>query len=163
VRLVSLLACVLLLVGCSAPDGSVVAHAPASAPAFDQSTPQAAVRSYLDGITYSYRIGVSDVASQTMSGAELVRVDAYIELNRQQGRSIEQTLTEIEFGSVTGVEPTLTVEATENWVYRYVPADGAAADSEELDAAYATEYTVIREGELWRVDSVKVQTQGTVK
>lgn len=121
------------------------------------------MRSYLDGITYSYRIGVSDVASQTMSGAELVRVDAYIELNRQQGRSIEQTLTAIEFGKVTGVEPTLTVEATEDWVYRYVAADGSTSANDELSAAYAAEYTVIREGETWKVDSVKVQTQGAVK
>lgn len=160
--LASALVCALLF-GCATPDASVVSPGPVAPPSFDQATPEAAVRSYLDGISYSYRTGVSDDASRTMSGAELVRVDAYIELNRQQGRSIEQTLTGIEFGQVKGTEPTLTVQATEDWVYRYVPAGGAASPGEEMSATYTTEYSMIREGGLWKVDSVKVQAQGAVK
>lgn len=152
-----------LIAGCGGSQTPATSTTAASVPSFDQSTPQAGVRAYLDAISFAYRTGASDVASQTMSGAELVRVDAYIELNRQQGRSIEQTLTDIEFGQLKGTEPTLTVGATEDWVYRYVPVGGSATGTQELSASYTTEYTVILDDGKWKVDSVKVTPQGAVK
>lgn len=159
----------MLLGGCSSAESGPVSETtasvgpPAAPAAFIQATPQDAVRSYLDGITFAYRVANSDVASSTMTAWEYVRVDSYIEKNRQEGRGIEQTLTAFDVTGIVGEEPTVTVSTTEDWGYRYFALADGAYRSEELTAAYSATYTVVREGELWKVDSVKVVPKGEVK
>ena len=58
----------------------------------DLSTPLSSVKSYLDWTTYAYLIGDSDVATMTFSPAEEVRVNSYVQLNKEKGRLIEQKL-----------------------------------------------------------------------
>jgi len=64
-------------------------------------TPESAVRSYLDWTSYAYRIGQSKVATATMTPYEEVRVDSYTQFNIQKLKLIDQTLKSITFGKPT--------------------------------------------------------------
>lgn len=157
--LTTLICAVLLTAGCSAPDagqsGEKVGD-PRPPMHLDRSTPEAAVHAYLDGISFAYRVADSDIASDTYSEWEYVRVDSYIELNRQEGRGIEQTLTAFEVRDQSGDESTMTVSTYEEWMYRYFSLSSLEYTSEEMTAAYNADYTVIRDEDLWVVDKVKV-------
>ena len=100
--LVAVLVVAVSLTACTGATDSEVPQGPAGAtqpdPA-DLTTPEAAVVSYLDWVSYAYLLSDSSVATQTMTPWEEVRVDSYIELNRQQGRGIEQSLTQFEITS----------------------------------------------------------------
>lgn len=128
-------------------------------------TPESAVRSYLDWITYAYRIGQSDVATPTMSAAEEVRVDSYNQYNLEKSRLVDQTLKAITFGKVsTGATSTL-LPAKESWTYSYLfVAEGNKVIAGPYSADYDTTYTLVKndKGE-WVVDSVAAKAQGTVK
>lgn len=156
----------MLLVGCSnSAAESVGTVGPPRPPAHvDRSTPEGAVRAYLDGITFTYRMANSDAASDTMTPYEYVRVDAYVELNRQQGRALEQELTAFEVRNIITGEPTATVATQEEWAYRYFSVDSMEYTSQETTAAYDVNYTVIRQqDDLWLVDRVAVNPLGEVK
>ncbi|MBU4555737.1 MAG: hypothetical protein KJ747_02560 [Actinobacteria bacterium] len=158
----------MLVTGCSSADNvkdsSPTAVGAIQAPAeYDLSTPESAVRSYLAAISFAYRTGNSEAASATMTAWEGVRVDSYIELNRQQSRGIEQTLTAFEVLESSGEEPTMTVTADEAWAYRYFALADGSYQSEELTAAYRSQYTVVNSGGIWLVDKVQVTPAGEVK
>jgi hypothetical protein len=128
-------------------------------------TPELAVRSYLDWTSYAYRIGQSDVATVAMTAYEGVRVDAYVQYNVQKSRLIDQTLKSIEFGtSSTGSTSTL-VPAKETWTYRYVSIKTAGETiSGPHAASYDVTYTVVKtdEGD-WLVDKVDAKALGKVE
>lgn len=157
----------LVLAGCSggrSSSDSADSVGPQRPPAHaDRTTPENAVRAYLDGITFAYRTADSEVASDTYSEMEYVRVDSYIELNRQEGRGIEQTLTAFEIRDLTGDDSTMTVETYEEWLYRYFSLDDLTYLSEEMTATYDATYTVVRKDDLWVVDEVKVVPGGEVQ
>jgi hypothetical protein len=127
-------------------------------------TPQSAVRSYLDWTSYAYRIAQSDVATPTMSADEAVRVDSYVQLNIEQSRVIDQVLGSITFGKQS-VEGTKTlVPATETWAYRYVSIVTAGKVLEgPFSASYDTTYTVVKSPAGWVVDSVAAKALDEVK
>src|SRR5574340_859099 len=88
--------------GCSDPSGQragSVGDAVQPAPQ-DLSTPESAVRSYLDWVSFAYRMANSDIPTATMTPEEGVRVDSYIQLNRTEGKGIEQSLTAFEVAGV---------------------------------------------------------------
>lgn len=156
----------MLLVGCSNTSESTTPERstyPAAAPTYDFSNPQAAVRSYLDSITYAYHTADSEMATPAMTAWEWVRVDAYIEKNRQEGKGIEQKLTDLQFKAQSGEEPTVTVSTTESWSYRYFALADGKYMSEELTAAYVNDYTVVLEKGAWKVDKVEARAQSEVK
>lgn len=128
------------------------------------STPENAVRSYLDFISYAYRIGDSDVASHTMGPEELNRVDSYIELDRQRGRKIEQRLDEIVFRAEVpeGADRQL-VPATEKWTYRYIDGLTGAYKGPAKKASFDATYTVERAPGGWLVVSVEATTASGVR
>ena len=64
-------------------------------------TPESAVRSYLDWTSYAYRIGSLASRRPTMTDPEEVRVDAYVQYNLQKNQVIDQTLTSITFGKAS--------------------------------------------------------------
>lgn len=127
-------------------------------------TPENAVRSYLDWISYGYRIGDSTVTTATMSAAQEVHVDSYIQLNLESSRLIDQTLTSITFGKQS-VEGTHTlVPAKEHWTYRYVSTKAVNQTlSGPFSASYDTTYTVVKTAGGWVVDSVAAKALGEVK
>ncbi|MDZ4178386.1 MAG: hypothetical protein U1E29_04015 [Coriobacteriia bacterium] len=141
----------------SAP--AIAAPAPA-----DLSTPEASVRSYLEWISYAYRVVDSQVASAVMDPWEWVRVDAYIEKNRQESRGIDQRLIGFEVLGITSSDSTATVETAEEWTYRYFGPDGVPI-GDELTARYSVRYSVLKDAERseWLVEKVDATPQGEVE
>ena len=161
-------ASLLLLGGCAArpatsqaPDWPIAPPARPTAP--DLSTPEATVRSYLAWTAYAYRTGVSEVASSTMSDDESVRVDSYVELNKEQGRTIDQQLISIKFWAASHEGTHTVVPAHEVWRYRYLKPDGSAALSPVYTIRYDTTYTVVPDGGRFVVDRVDAKPLGAVK
>lgn len=149
------------LSGCAADDGPAGERRPAAP---DLSSPERAVRSYLDWISYAYRTGAPDEASPTATSEENVRIDSYVRFNLEQGRAIEQTLTAFRIGSVRAEGGTATVTAAEEWRYRYVSAPAGGQSSPVHGVSYDTTYTVVRAPDgRWRVDSVEARAAGEVR
>lgn len=124
-------------------------------------TPKSAVFSYLLYISYAYRILNSDVASQTFSPYEEVRVNSYVEYNRQQGRAIDQRLVNFDIRGVTSKGETVTVAAKESWRYRYIDTSTGNYKGEPLDASYDTTYTVVKNAKgKWVVGEVAASPVG---
>lgn len=132
--------------------------------AHDLQTPGSAVRSYLDWISYGYRIGRSDVASPTMTPTMGDRVEAYIRYNLQNGKLIDQHLDSITFGLVSTETSRAIISAQEKWTYRYVSVTGHKKTvAGPYPASYETTYTLIKAERGWLVDDVAVKNLGVVK
>ena len=124
-------------------------------------TPESAVRSYLGWTSYAYRIGSSTVATATMTMSQEVRVDSYTQLNLEKERVIDQKLTSITFGTPSIEGSRAVVSAKEEWTYSYVSIQTAGKIvGGPYPASYDTTYTVVRSGQDWVVDSVKVTRRG---
>lgn len=123
-------------------------------------TPKAAVYSYLLWISYAYRVLNSDVATQAFGPNEEVRVNSYVELNRQKSRALDQRIVNYQVKSVTTEGATATVSATETWKYRYIDTKTGKYASPINEASYDTVYTVILGKTGWLVDSVKATAVG---
>jgi hypothetical protein len=128
-------------------------------------SPESAVRSYLDWTSYAYRIAQSDAATPTMTGPEGVRVDSYVQLNIQQYRVIDQILRSVKFGKAKVKGGTAVLPATENWAYRYVSIQTLGKVLEgPYSVSYETTYTVTKSAAgTWLVDSVEAKALGEVK
>lgn len=136
--------------------------APKGPAAVVNSDPESAVRSYLGWITLAYRILNSDVASPTLTPDEEVRVNSYVEFNRQQGRAIDQRLVEFKVVELTSVGSTATLVAQESWRYRYISTQSGKYDGESHAVSYDTTYTVVSGPDgAWRVDSVQAAPVGS--
>jgi hypothetical protein len=128
------------------------------------STPESAVRSYLDWTSYAYRIGASAVATSTMTASEEVRVDAYNQLNLEKSRLIDQTLDSITFGAKSTGPTSTLVPAKEKWTYSYLSvAVGNKSLGGPYSVSYDTTYTVVKTARGWLVDSVKATPLDPVK
>jgi hypothetical protein len=128
-------------------------------------TPESAVRSYLDWTSYAYRIGQSSVATATMAPDEEVHVNSYIQYNLQKSRLIDQTLNSITFGKPSVGSTSTLVPAKETWTYRYLSiAAGNEVVGGPFTADYDATYTVVKSksGE-WVVYSVDAKPLGTVQ
>lgn len=126
------------------------------------STPEDAVKSYLDWISFSYRTGSSEISSPTMTPEEGVRVDSYIELNRQKGQFLDQSVAKFKVRDVKIKGKKATVTASEDWVYRYVVIVNSKPGP-KLNASYETTYTLKKQGENWVVESVEASATTPVK
>jgi hypothetical protein len=137
---------------------------PRTPKAADLSTPQNAVQSYLDFVSYAYLLGKSDVASQTMGPEEFTRVDAYLELDRQRSRRIDQQLKSITFGKVVvqGADKQL-LPAQEEWTYRYVDLLTGGYKGSAKKASFTATYTVERGPRGWLVTSVEATSSTPIQ
>lgn len=122
-----------------------------------------AVLSYLDWVSFSYRMVNSELSTMTMSPREAVRVDAYIERNRQENRGIEQRVTSFEERSFSQEESQSVIAATEEWEYRYFTISPLAYSSPQYEITYDSTYTVVPTESGWAVDSVEVTPRGEVR
>jgi len=130
----------------------------------DLSTPEAAVRSYLDWSSYAYRIAQPRVALPTMTSYQEVRVDAYIQYNIQKGRLIDQTLVFLEVQDIRESEESAEVVVKEKWSYNYVSVKNAGEIiSGPHEAEYDAVYTVVKQGDDWVVDAVEATPLGPVE
>ncbi len=124
--------------------------------------PKTAVYSYLLWISYAYRVLNSDVATHAFDEWEEVRVNSYVELNRQEGRAIDQRLLKFEPRSVQTQGETATVSAREEWVYRYIDTGTGAYSSPVHSATYDTTYTVVKKDDRgWLVHEVQAAPVGS--
>lgn len=141
-------------VGTKVPRAATVPRRP------DLRTPESAVRSYLDWISYAYRVGESDLASSAADPYEMVRVDSYVQLNLESGRAIHQVLRDLEVKSVRAREHTATVAVTESWRYRYIDIKAGAYSSPVYSVTYDSTYTVVETAGAWLVSRVQATPQG---
>lgn len=153
---------VTLAMACGGEPAESVPEPVAPAP-WDLSTPESAVRSYLDWVSFSYRMANSQIPSATMTPEEGVRVDAYIQLNRIEGQGIEQFLESFETASVTTEASSAVVVSRESWRYRYFSLDSLEYLTEDLFASYDATYTLVPGEAGWLVDAVKVTPHDEVK
>jgi hypothetical protein len=127
-------------------------------------TPESAVRSYLDWVSYAYRIGQSEVATATMSAFQEVRVDAYNQYNLENSKLLDQSLASITFGKPSTEATRVLVPAKEDWTYRYVSISEAGKTLKgPYKASYENTYTVVKAKHGWVVDNVAVKALGEVK
>lgn len=128
--------------------------------------PRSAVYSYSLWISFAYRVMNSDVATIAFSPYEEVRVNSYVQYNKEKGRALDQVLREQKVKQVKQVsETTATVATAEKWKYRYIDINSGAYDGPWLDATYDVTYTVVydRKRPGWLVDKVDALPKGTVK
>ena len=138
------------------------ANDPVAPAPHDLATPESAVRSYLDWVSFSYRMANSEIPTATMTPEEGVRVDAYIQLNRMQGRGIDQKLVSFEVRSVSEGATNALLAVTETWQYRYFSLETLEYLTGVLSASYETTYTLVRSEAGWLVDSVEATPGGEV-
>lgn len=148
----------------SAFDGTPIT-APVVPPAPDLSAPLPAIRSYLAWATFAYRMANSEIASLTMTPYEGVRVDSYIQLNREKGRGLEQEL--VDFKPVE-IEASRTADgavytASETWKYRYFSLEEKRYLTPWYTTSYETTYSVVATEGVWRVDFVEATALTPVK
>lgn len=149
--------------GCdNTPALGTVGEAVAPAP-WDLAAPETAVRSYLDWVSFSYRMANSEIPTATMTAEEGVRVDSYIQLNRIEGRGIEQFLDLLEITSVSQEASAAVVTARESWRYRYFSLDTLRYLTEEYTVSYDTTYTLVARPEGWLVDRVEASPDTEVQ
>ncbi len=130
-----------------------------TAPVLD--TPESAVRSYLDWISYGYRTAQPGFSKPTMSEAEMVRVDAYNEYLIQKDRLINQTLDSVTFGEVKITGAAATLSTDEEWTYWYVSiTDPTNILEGPKKAAYSATYKLLKTDAGWVVDSVDAERLG---
>lgn len=123
--------------------------------------PDTAVYSYLLWITFAYRVLNSDVATMAFDEWEEVRVNSYVEYNRQEGRAIDQRLLKFEPKTIETKGDTATVAAREEWVYRYISTSDGTYSSPAHAATYDTTYTVVnKENKGWLVHEVQATPVG---
>jgi hypothetical protein len=165
---VALTCAALTLTGCGGDDaadesigGEVATQVPPPASP-DLSTPENAVRSYLDWTTFAYRMLNSDVVTATTDPWEYVRVDSYIELNRQQDRGLEQILDALEIVTVSEEETTTLVVTREDWSYRYFSVETLTYSTEWYQTSYEATYTVSQAEQGWVVTGVDATALGPV-
>ena len=138
-----------------------------TAPVLD--SPEGAVRSYLDWVSFAYRTARPEVAAATMTEAEQVRIDAYCQYNIQtKGRLIDQQLKTISFEEPSGDASVMTVLAQEEWSYTYVSISEPVKKPGKViggpyAASYKTLYTLVKRDAGWLVDSVEPTELGEVK
>ena len=130
---------------------------------WDLSTPELAVRSYLDWVSFSYRMANSDIPTATMTPEEGVRVDSYIQLNRMEGKGLEQFLTSLEITSASQEASAAIVTARETWRYRYFSLETLEYLTEEYAASYDTTYTLVAGPQGWLVDAVEAASDEEVQ
>lgn len=158
-----MLACAAAALGCSASEpaervGEAIQPAP-----WNLSTPELAVRSYLDWVSFSYRMANSDIPTATMTPEESVRVDSYIQLNRIDGKGIEQSLEDFSVVSVSEETTSAVLAARESWRYRYFSLDTLEYVSEPYVVSYDTTYTLVASATGWVVDRVEATAEGEVE
>lgn len=147
-------------------DVNVSEEAYASEPAApDLSTPEAAVRSYIEWTSYAYRTAQSQVALPTMSSYQEVHVDSYVQYNIQQKRLLDQTPKELTFGEITTDGVTASVPVREVWEYRYISiTEPGKVVSGPHTATYNAVYSLVKDDAGgWVVDSVDATAEGEVK
>lgn len=134
---------------------------PPQPPPISLKSPENAVRSYVEWITLAYYILDSDVATPTLTPEEEVRVNSYVQYNKEKGRAIDQKIVGFEVTDVRTEDDTATVKVKESWEYRYIDFVQRAYSSPVYKVQYDSTYTVLRQPDgRWLVARVRAQAIG---
>lgn len=138
---------------------------PGAPPPLVLSDPRASVMTYIAWVNRAYRLADSQVATAAMDPYEHVRVDSYIQLNREKGRAIEQELLGFELTGLGTRDGTATLAARERWRYRYFALDTLKYQGPEHLARYDATYTVTLDPakRLWFVSRVEARPLDPLK
>jgi len=132
------------------------------APAFD--SPRKAVDSYLSWVSFAYEMANSDVATMTFSADEEVRVNSYVQLNKEKNRRIRQRLVRFTASAPTKVGKRTLLPAKEQWEYSYEALATTKSLTPTYTVSYVTTYTLVPRAQGgWIVDSVEAKALGEVK
>ncbi|MDP2182338.1 MAG: hypothetical protein Q8K99_07195 [Actinomycetota bacterium] len=156
---------VALATGCSPETPATTENPgpPPAAPTAELTSPESSVRSYIDAIGYAYRTARSEEATHAMTLSEWVRVDSYIELNRIDGRALEQTLTAFTIRAQSQEGTQAVLAAAEQWKYRYITMKTGVYDGPWSQASYETTYTLVNQAQGWLVDRVEAKALTSVE
>lgn len=124
---------------------------------WDLSSPDNAVWSYLLWRSHSYRTVNSDVSTPTMNAREQIRVDSYIEFNRQQGKYLNAIPLSVDFLQIRTTEATSVVTTYEKWHYSYYDINDKTLLEGPIFASYDATYTLTLDGKEWKVESVETR------
>ena len=114
-------------------------------------------------VTYAYEVADSDVATMTFSADEEVRINSYVQLNREKQRRIQQRLLDFTPGAESVEGTAVLLSARERWEYRYLELGSARLVSPTYVLSYETTYTLVpRSGGGWIVDRVEAAPLGEV-
>jgi hypothetical protein len=133
---------------------------------WDLSTPQSAVRSYLDWTDYAYRTATSDAATATEGADEAVRTDSYIQNNLEHKKILDESIVSLTVGAPSQTATSALVPAKEQWKYQYRSTDvGNQVIAGPFEVSYESTYTVVKNKQgQWVVFAVNArQTGGTLK
>lgn len=165
VGVVALLAAVTLLAsGCVRASDPARTPEPIEPVMRDQSAPASAAVTYLEWVSYSYLIRNSEDATFTFTPNHSLRIDSYIEMNRQQARGIDQRLQRFVVKETQISGDRARVTAREDWKYRYFNLAGGKYLSPWYEISYDTKYYLdLTSDRRWVVDFVDALARGTVK
>jgi hypothetical protein len=158
-------ACAVALVGCEGGKAADKVGSPLMPARWDLTTPEKAVDSYLDWTTLAYRMANSDIASKAVDPYELVRVDSYIALNRQQeNKGMDRKLTAFRIRGRSQDGTHTLVATAETWDYRYFSLADQTFVSPQYTTSYETTYTVGQfPGSGWLVMDVEAKALDAVR
>lgn len=163
VLLVIALLAVAFVAGCAKPAETGKIAPPIVPTSLDLSSPERSVRTYLAFTNLSYRMVNSELATPAMTPAEGVRVDSYIELNREKGQGIEQTVKSLKSATVSMEGTGAVVSTQERWEYRYFSLATQLYTTPAYAASYDTTYTLVLVPRGWLVDKVQALAVGKVQ
>lgn len=127
-------------------------------------SPESAVRSFLDWASYAYRTAQSQVALPVMTTYEEVRVDSYVQYNLQKSRLLDQRLQSITFGTSSIEGSRAVVPVKESWTYSYISIkEPGKVIGGPYEISYEATYTVVNADGVWKVDNVKSTALGKVE
>lgn len=126
------------------------------------STPKQAVTAYLAAASGAYFSLEASIIAPYVTEEQEVREDAYIQLNRQEGRALEMEMTA--FTVLMADEPSVdatsaVVRTKESWRWRYWSLADRAPSTQWADTVYEVEYGLERSGNGWLVARTKVLSQ----
>jgi hypothetical protein len=126
------------------------------------STPKQAVTAYLAAVPEAYFSLETSIVAPYVTDEQEVREDAYIELNRQEGRALEMQMTA--FAVLAADEPSeaatsAVVRTNETWRWRYWSLAKRAPSTQWANTVYQVEYGLARSGTGWLVARTKVLSQ----
>jgi hypothetical protein len=127
-----------------------------------QLTPEEAVETYLEWLTFAYRYADSEVATPTMTPDMSQRASYYITMNLSADKILNQRLDSFEFVKSNYQGEIALIDTKEQWTFNYL-SKKTGEFSELYEASYEVRYTVLLVDGVWVVQSVAADKTSTTE
>jgi len=121
-----------------------------------QATPQEAVETYLEWLTYSYRNMDSEIATPTMTPDLARRVSYYITMNAADGNALNQRLDSFSIKDTEINDTIATVTTEETWTFNYLSLETGNFTTPVVES-YRVSYIVLLIDGRWIVQSADAE------